>query len=149
MYLELINRYRTAEKYDGTIKPGAPAEKEKIAAAEKRLGVRFPQELRDMLLEMDGDCNLLFSVEELLEYNLHGVLGNCPENGLLFIGSDGAGGLYGYAVKNGAIENTRLVFYDHETEEIYDDDSWGASSLYDLIKAFYDTCYGELPETAR
>lgn len=69
MYLELVNSYKTTRKYGEDIKPRPPAGETQIAGAEARLGTRFPKELRAMLLEMDGDCGFLLSLEEIIEYN--------------------------------------------------------------------------------
>ena len=96
-----------------------------------------------MLLEMDGDCDFLLSLEEIIEYNeamsSERVTGAKP----LFVATDGAGGLYGYAAKDGGAESSKLVFWDHETGEISDCEGAAADSLYELIKQFYDVSFGE------
>ena len=143
MYLELVNHYKTTRKYSEDIKPRPPVSETQIAEAEARLGTRFPKELRAMLHEMDGDCDFLLSLEEIIEYNeamsSERVTGAKP----LFVATDGAGGLYGYAAKDGGAESSRLVFWDHQTGEISDWEGAPAESLYELIKQFYDVSFGE------
>ena len=149
MYLELVNHYKTTRKYSEDIKPRPPVSKTQIAEAEARLGTRFPKELRAMLHEMDGDCDFLLSLEEIIEYNeamsSERVTGAKP----LFVATDGAGGLYGYAAKDGGAESSRLVFWDHETGEISDCEGAAADSLYELIKQFYDISFGEFWDSVK
>ena len=149
MYLELVNSYRTTRKYGEDIKPRPPVSEAQIAEAEARLGTRFPKELCAMLLEMDGDCDFLLSLEEIIEYNeamsSERVTGAKP----LFVATDGAGGLYGYAAKDGGAESSRLVFWDHETDEISDCKGAAAESLYELIKQFYDISFGEFWDSVK
>ena len=143
MYLELVNSYRTTRKYGEDIKPRPPASEAQITEAEARLGTRFPKELRAMLLEMDGDCDFLLSLEEIIEYNEAMSSERFAGAKPLFVATDGAGGLYGYAVKDGGAESSKLVFWDHETDEISDCEGAAADSLYELIKQFYDVSFGE------
>ena len=101
MYLELVNCYRTTRKYGEDIKPRPPVSEAQIAGAEERLCTRFPQELRAMMLEMDGDCDFLLSLEEIIEYNeampSERFAGAKPP-----LRCDGRRGrLYGYAAKDG------------------------------------------------
>ena len=143
MYLELVNHYKTTRKYSEDIKPRPPVSETQIAEAEARLGTRFPKELRAMLHEMDGDCDFLLSLEEIIEYNeaisSERFAGAKP----LFVATDGAGGLYGYAVKDGGAESSKLVFWDHETDEISDCEGAAADFLYELVKQFYDVSFSE------
>ena len=143
MYLELVNSYRTTRKYGEDIKPRPPVSEAQIAEAEARLGTRFPKELRAMLHEMDGDCDFLLSLEEIIEYNEAMASESFAGAKPLFIATDGAGGLYGYAVKDGGEESAKLVFCDHETGEISDCEGVDAYSLYELIKQFYDVSFSE------
>ena len=91
MYLELVNSYRTTKKYGEDIKPRPPASETQIAGAEARLGTRFPKELRAMLLEMDGDCDFLLSLEEIIEYNEAMPSERFAGAKPLFVATDGAG----------------------------------------------------------
>ena len=143
MYLELVNSYRTTRKYGEDIKPRPPASETQITEAEARLGTRFSTELRAMLLEMDGDCDFLLSLEEIIEDNEAMSSERFAGAKPLFVATDGSGGLYGYAVKDGGAESSKLVFWDYETGEISDCEGAAADSLYELIKQFYDVSFGE------
>lgn len=150
MYLELVNSYKTTRKYGEDIKPRPPVSETQITEAEERLGISFSPELRAILLEMDGDCNFLLALEEIIEYNESmpsewWFAGAKP----LFIATDGSGGLYGYAVKDGGAENSKLVFWDHETGEISDCEGASSDSLYELIKQFYDVSFSEFLDGVR
>ncbi len=149
MYLELVNQYRTTRKYGKDIKPRPPVSETRIAGAEERLGTSFPKELRAMLLEMDGDCDFLLSLEEVIEYNEAMPSERFAGAKPLFVATDGAGGLYGYAAKDGGAESSRLVFWDHETDEISDCKGAATDSLYELIKQFYDVSFSEFLEEVK
>ena len=149
MYLELVNSYRTTRKYGEDIKPRPPVSETQIAEAEARLGTRFPKELRAMLHEMDGDCDFLLSLEEIIEYNEAMPSERFAGAKPLFVATDGAGGLYGYAAKDGSAESSRLVFWDHETDEISDCKGAATDSLYELIKQFYDVSFSEFLEEVK
>lgn len=71
MYLELVNEFRTTRKYGDNIRPLPPANETNISRAEQEIGIRFPQELHDLLLEMDGDCGFFLSLEDLVKYNAY------------------------------------------------------------------------------
>ena len=149
MYLELVNGYRTTRKYGEDIKPRPPVSEAQIAGAEERLCTRFPQELRPMMLEMDGDCDFLLSLEEIIEYNEAMPSERFAGAKPLFVATDGAGGLYGYAAKDGGAESSKLVFWDHETGEIFDCKGAATDSLYELIKQFYDVSFSEFLEEVK
>lgn len=143
MYLALVNHYRNFSPYGSDIKPRPPAKEEAILDAEKKIGVSFPQELREMFLEMDGDCDLLYCVEQIIEIHQNVSIKYNGTDELLVFGGDGAGNFYGYGIHQGKIQDTNIVFYDHETHRVYRDEICEAISLYDFIKRFYEMCYGE------
>ncbi len=147
MYLELVNEFRTTRKYGGEIKPRVPATEAEIARAEREIGIQFPQELRDLLLEMDGDCNLFLSLNDIVEYNAYPYSEQYPIGSLLIFGADGSGNLFAYKVKDKRAEGGEIYLWDHELA------AWGpeeeelqyqASSISGLIQDFYGTCYGRL-----
>lgn len=86
MYLELVNMFRTTRKYGDGIRPRPSADAADISRAEKQLGIRFPQKLRDMLLEMDGDCDLLLCLEDIIAYNACQYSENIPSVLCWFLG---------------------------------------------------------------
>lgn len=146
MYLELVNEFRTTRKYGQEIKPRPPAKETEIIQTEQQIGIRFPQELRDLLLEMNGDCDLLLSLNDIKTYNAYPFSENYPAGALLFFAADGAGNLFAYAVENGEAKSGEIFFWDHEiaiwgpkTDEL----THKASSLIDLIQDYYNVCYQE------
>ncbi len=147
MYLEIVNEFRTTRKYGDGIKPRVPATGEGIARAEHQIGIQFPQELRDLLLEMDGDCDLFLSLDEIIKYNAYQFSENYPIGSLLVFGADGSGNLFVYKVRDKKAKSGEIYLWDHEIavggpEE--DELQYRASSILGLIQEFYGTCYGEL-----
>lgn len=145
MYLELVNEFRTARKYGNEIRPRPPADMAEISQAEQQTGIRFPQELREMLLEMDGDCDLLLALEDIITYNAYPYSENYPIGSLLFFGTDGAGNLFAYKVEGGEAQSGAIYRWDHEmamwgTKE--DELRYQTGSLADLIRDYYNLCYG-------
>ncbi len=147
MYLELVNEFRTTRKYGDEIRPRPPAGMAEISHAEQQIGIRFPQELRELLLEMDGDCDLFLALEDIITYNAYPYSENYPIGSLLFFGADGAGNLFAYKVEEGEAQSGAIYQWDHEmavwgTKE--DELRYQAGSLADLIRGYYNLCYGEL-----
>lgn len=147
MYLELVNEFRTTRKYGDEIRPRPPVGMAEISHAEQQIGIRFPQELRELLLEMDGDCDLFLALEDIITYNAYPYSENYPIASLLFFGADGAGNLFAYKVEKGEAQSGAIYQWDHEMAV------WGtkeeklryqAGSLADLIQDYYNLCYGEL-----
>ncbi len=141
MYLELLEQFRTTRKYGEDIRPQPPAAEEEIAAAEKQMGVCFPQELRDLLSECDGDLDLLFSLQEIVGYFSCDLSARYQRGALLFFGGDGAGGLYAYRVEEG-VARPGIVLWDHELDDIEALPPEG-TTLLALIQNYYDICYRE------
>lgn len=142
VYRELLDYYRNTRKYGEEIRPGPAATEDEIANAQLRLGVRFPQELCELLREVNGDGDLLFSTDEMLEYSQYDISQNYPRGRLLFFGRDGAGNLYAYPVRDGRAEGARILLWDHESDSI-DSLTPEGSSLRELIKNYYDICYSQ------
>lgn len=147
MYLELVNEFRTTRKYGDEIKPRSPASMAEISQAEQQIGIRFPQELRDLLLEMDGDCDLFLSLDDIIKYNAYQYSENYPIGSLLFFGADGSGNLFAYKVEEEEAKSEEIYLWDHEIAvwgPKEDELLYQANSLLALISDYYGTCYGEL-----
>ena len=98
-------------------------------------------------MEMDGDCNLLLSLDDIIAYNAYPFSENYPIGSLLIFGADGAGNLFAYKVEEGKTTSREIYLWDHEvaawgpeTDEL----QYQAISIRDLILNFYNICYGEL-----
>ena len=147
MYLELVNEFKTTRKYGDDIKPRPPASAAEISRAQQQIGIRFPKELCDLLLEMDGDCDMLLSLGDIIAYNAYPYSENYPIGSLLFFGADGTGNLFAYKVEKKEAKSGEIYLWDHETAvwRPKEDELWyKADSLVDLIRDYYGTCYGEL-----
>ena len=147
MYLELVNEFRRTRKYGDDIRPRSPASAAEISHAEQQIGIQFPQELHDLLLEMDGDCNLFLSLDDIIEYNAYQYSENYPIGSLLFFGADGSGNLFAYKVEEKEAKSGEIYLWDHEIAvwgPKEDELRYQANSLFALIQDFYGACYGEL-----
>lgn len=99
---------------------------ERISAAEEALRVSLPAELRCLLLESDGvqaDHSVIWSCAELAKQNIDFRSSEnfrelyMPFDNLLFIGADGGGDQFAYAIAaDGRIPNNDIYRWDHETD---------------------------------
>lgn len=135
MYIELIEKQAEQNKY---IKPTSGATEKEIEKAEKALKVNFPEELRALLSEMNGDGYLFLSAEKIVEYNkmTREILGEDYEglDKILFFGGNGCGDYYSYLIdgKNALAGN--IVRWEHETNECIP----VAKDLIQLIKRYFN-----------
>ncbi len=134
MWTKQIVKYKSTNPY---IRINEPSNEKEIAVAEKELGVPFPIELKELLLELNGDSYLLYSVQQIVENTImtRRALGEYYEglNELLFIGGNGCGDQYSYIIANGVIAANGIVRWEHEDNSR----TLVASSLAELIEKYY------------
>jgi hypothetical protein len=105
-----------------------PASDKEIRHAERELGVEFPGDLRQLLLETNGasahySAPLIWPVEEIIEQNRHFRSSTAfaklykPFTDLLFFGAEGNGDQFAYRVLEGRISDASIYEWDHETDE--------------------------------
>jgi len=89
-------------KYDD-IELGPPATQSQISEVEEALGVKLPNDISELLLEMNGDGELIFSTTEIIERNLsmRELELYMPLDCLLFFGGNIFGDCYGYPITRG------------------------------------------------
>ena len=135
MYRELILREAAGNRF---VKPQAGADPEAIRNAEHLLGCTFPRELKDMLLEMNGDNWRLYSVSDILERNreIRRLLGEEREglDSLLFFAGNGCGGYYCYELLPGGRAKPGEIFLWSRGNS-----AWrpAAGSIAELITRYY------------
>lgn len=138
MYRELIERYAGDFKY---AVPEEPATENMLRALAEYMGHPVPRELRDMLLEMDGDHYLLLSVVRMrqrVEMNRE-FFSDWPgiEDHIFFAGN-GLGDYYCYNVNaDGTVDEDVIYLWRHEDNATVP----AASTIRELIVRFYS---GEL-----
>ncbi|MGH7678311.1 MAG: SMI1/KNR4 family protein [Gemmatimonadaceae bacterium] len=104
-----------------------PASAREIGHAERELGVVFPGELRQLLLETNGvsanySAPLIWPVDEIIEQNKHFRTSSqfatlyAPFTELLFFGAEGNGDQFAYRMVEGRISDTSIYEWDHETD---------------------------------
>lgn len=134
MYKELIAQYGDGNKY---VSPQPSAAVSEIAKAEQKLGTSFPDELRALLSEMNGDRWLMFSINEIIETteDLRSLTEYYPGiDGYLFFAGNGCGDYYGYSVtEDGSVDASAIYLWLHETNEKMK----VAADIPTLIKRYY------------
>lgn len=141
MYRELIEEMIRDSRW-AKLQPPCP--EEKIAEAEQIVGFSFPEELKALLRETDGDNNLLLSAEQIL----HHVRTNreiWPEylepdeftekiDRHIFFASNGCGDYYCYRIlPNGEADTSAIFIWEHEFLEIRP----VARNIKELITRYY------------
>ena len=142
MYRELLAQYIENHDYAELQEPCPEAEIEK---AEQFLGFPFPDALKNLLRETNGDRWFLLSAAQIMEIAaLHReYLSDCfddPEEFLekvgrhIFFATNGCGDYYGYRIlPNGEADTSALYIWEHETFE----HQIVAENIPDLITKYY------------
>ena len=120
-----------------------PAEEQALSAAETQLGMRLPQELRELLAESNGvlgeyDLALIWPIERILSDNrlfredesfktLY-----MPFDGLLFFADAGNGDQFAFAVAGGQVRRPDIFVWNHED----DSRTWLAKDLRDYLEGW-------------
>ncbi len=135
MYLEIVNKYESERPYGGA---EPPADEQKIKEIEKYFKSPLPTDLKNLLLELNGDGYLLFSAEKIVEDNqmLTDVWSDtCPEiSAYLFFAENGCGDYYGYQRDDTGRYGDKIYLWEHETQE----STLVAASLLDFIERYYE-----------
>ncbi len=112
------------------VKLGSPCPENEIALAEKSVGYPFPQELKDLLGEVNGDGGwALMSAQEITEttndlrnswrafFEEEGKQEEYVDNvqSFIFFAKNGCGDYYGYHIgADGLPEGTTIYIWEHE-----------------------------------
>lgn len=123
----------------------APCPEGKIREAEAVVGFPFPEELKALLRETDGDRYLLLSAEQIMEtVKIHReILAEAFDDREeylekvdrhIFFATNGCGDYYCYRVRlDGTVEDTAIYLWEHEdfsTRKV-------AENLVDMIGRYY------------
>lgn len=150
MYRELISELSRGNSWV-QIRPPCP-EKD-IENAEKAVGHRFPEELKALLREMNGDRWCLLSADEIIEnvrvnretlrpffeeeFGMEEYLERVDR--FIFFAKNGCGDYYGYRVgPNGTVEGPTVYIWEHE--KIGEKCCWKevAANLSEFITKYYN-----------
>jgi hypothetical protein len=118
-------------------KPNPPATEQQINQAERKLNAKIPDDLKNFWRQLNGDDNLVFSTDQIIETNLSvRELGfYMPLNCLLFFGANGCGDYYGFPItRDDGVRDDNIFIWEHET----DNRVWKANSLEETIKKYYN-----------
>ena len=142
MYRELIEKLIEGHSW---AKLQEPCSERDITKAEKYVGFLFPEELKALLRETNGDRNFLLSAEEIIS-NTKNNREIFPEfleaeefeekvNRFVFFATTGCGDYYCYRVlENGETDTTAIYIWEHELFEFRK----VAKDIRDLITKYYN-----------
>lgn len=142
MYRELIGKLIAGNNW---AKLQEPCPENEIAMAEEYIGFTFPEELKALLRETNGDGWFLLSTEEIIR-NVKTNREIFPEfletdefeekvNRFVFFATNGCGDYYCYRVlENGETDPSAIYIWEHELFEIRE----VAKNIADLITKYYN-----------
>ena len=142
MYRELIEKL--TEKHQWA-KVQEPCSEKEIGEAESYVGFAFPEELKNLLRETNGDHWFLLSAEEMMDQVRRNreILSEYLEpeefeekvNRFIYFASNGCGDYYGYRVlENGETDTSAIYIWEHELFEVRE----VAKDISDLITKYYN-----------
>ncbi len=143
MYRELIEKLTEGNSF---AKLQEPCSENDILKAEMYVGFSFPEELKALLRETDGDRWLLLSVADIIN-NVKTNREIFPEflepeefeekvNRYIFFATNGCGDYYCYRVlANGETDTSAIYIWEHELLEI----RAVAKDISDLIIKYYNS----------
>ena len=141
MYKELILGLTRDNEF---VKIQPPCSEKEIDKAEKAVGYSFPNELRALLRELNGDKYLLLSAEEIAEqaklnrevkeeYKDEEFAQNLDK--LIFFAGNGCGDYWCYlADDNGTVDEHVIYIWEHEEYSL----KHAAANMAELITRYYN-----------
>lgn len=123
-----------------------PCSEREIEKAERYVGYTFPEELKALLRETNGDRWLLLSAKEIIENveRNRSILAECFDDvevfnekidRHIFFATNGCGDYYCYRVlPGGEADTTAIYLWEHETFERH----IAAKDIPDLIARYYN-----------
>lgn len=141
MYRELIAELTESNEY---VKIQPPCPEKEVEKAEKAVGYSFPNELRALLRELNGDKYLLLSAEEIAEqaklnrdvkeeYKYEEFARDLDK--LIFFAGNGCGDYWCYrADDNGTVDEYVIYIWEHEEFCLRQ----AAASIAELISRYYN-----------
>lgn len=137
MYKELILE---ASNGKAEIQIQKPATLSDIKQAENVVGYNFPDELKKLLLEMNGDKWLFFSTDQIIQrisLNREYLL-ECYEDieKHIFFAGNGCGDYYCYNInQDGTVDISAIYIWLHEVNETH----MVAGNMKELIRKYYNS----------
>ena len=142
MYRELLEKLTADIQW---AKVQEPCAEEEIKKTEDYVGFKFPEELKNLLRETNGDRWLLLSAEEIISTtkNKREIF---PEyldpdefeekvNRFIFFATNGCGDYFCYRIlENGETDASAIYIWEHELFEICE----VAKDIFDLIIKYYN-----------
>ncbi len=142
MWKKLILTLTTKNQY---VEPNPPASIEQMQEVESKLRVLLPNDVKELLLELNGDSFLILSTQQIIEYNLmtRNIMKDIyeedyqPVEYYLFIAGSGCGDYYGYGITSFGIKDSDIYMWNHEEADVKCNFIKVASNLKELIELYY------------
>ena len=142
MYKELLEKLINGHSW---AKIQNPCSEEDVSKAEKYVGFSFPNELKNLLRETDGDHWFLLSAEEIIKHTktnreifpefLEKEEFEEKVNRYVYFATNGCGDYYCYRVlPNGETDDSSIYIWEHELFEIKE----VAKDIFELITKYYN-----------
>lgn len=137
MYKELITELSKDNQW---VNVQPPATEKDILNAESVVGYAFPNELKQLLYELNGDSYLILSTEEIINNCLlnREYLKECYEDidFHIFFAGNGCGDYYCYNISpDGKINTGAIYIWEHETNETH----FVAKDIKELLSKYYNS----------
>lgn len=137
MYRELIEECSKVNRWTMIQEPATIDE---IQKAENIVGYKFPDSLKQLLLELNGDSYFLLSTDRIIENCLlnRKYLKECYEDidYHIFFAENGCGDYYCFNIaENGEADTSAIYIWEHETNET----SVVAKDIKELICRYYNS----------
>lgn len=142
MYRELIEKFIKDNQWASVQEP---CKEEEIKNAEMYLGFTFPEELKKLLRETNGDNWFLLSAERIIKHVKENreIFPKYIEpdefeykvNRFIPFATNGCGDYYGYGIlENGETDDSAIYIWEHEYLEFHE----VAKNIVDLITKYYN-----------
>lgn len=133
-WMTLLNKIAEEKEY---IKINPPATESQIKEVEEKLGIVMPNDLRELLQEVNGDQWFLFDTDNIIQTNLmlrKNMTSFMSLDNIVFIAGNGCGDYYGYPITEDGIKDWEIFIWEHET----DNRVFKANGLKDAIIKYYN-----------
>ena len=119
------------------VKCNPSATKEEIEEVESKLKIKLPKDLKELLLELNGDNYFVFSTSQIIDINLtirEAMTSYMPLDCLLFIAGNGCGDYFGYPITVDGLKDWEIFMWEHESDNRF----YRSNGLEDVIRKYYN-----------
>lgn len=116
------------------VKVNNPAEITEVTEAESVLGINFPDDYRQCLMEINGNDDCLYSIRSMVELNIL-MKELYPEDNYLRVGGNGCGDDIFYRIKDGSVNSSELYMWWHE-DDMSENEPFASNLMEAIVKLY-------------